>query len=95
MQEQIREAMTLGMKAAGGSAAPSPNAGRQPGGRILAAMFKANAGGCACEPCRLLRQEVQSLFDSFLQAGEEAAEEGPPAEPVPAVTGQVEAPASG
>ena len=91
MQEQIKQAMTLGLAAAGAEPAASPNPGKQPGGRILAAMFKANAGSCDCEPCRLLKQEVSTLFESFLAAGETPAATAEETPAVMAVSGPVEA----
>jgi hypothetical protein len=84
MQEQLMQAIGNAVKAGPGPASPGPS-GPAPGAgrRLLAAMFKARESGCNCEPCVLLRQEVDALVGQFLQAAAEAPDPlpGAPASP--------------
>jgi hypothetical protein len=95
MQEQMTRAMAAAIGAGGDPAAAARPAGKMPGGRILAAMFKAREAACDCEPCRLLKAEVDTMLDGFLAEAATAFDEGPAeAQPV-AVSGPVETPAVG
>ncbi len=95
MLEQMKGAMEAAIGAAGPAAAAGQPAGKMPGGRILAAMFKARDGGCTCEPCRLLKAEVDTMLNAFLSEAASAFDEAPPPAAAAAVTGPVEPPAVG
>ncbi len=95
MTNQLSNAIVNALGSAGDPNGAPVAGGKMPGGRILAAMFKANAGACSCETCVLLKQEVAALFETFLAQGEApAATSQPPAAAAP-LSGPIETVAGG
>jgi hypothetical protein len=87
MQDQLAGAMKMALGAGLGSDLSTiPPDGRRAAGGVLKAMLLARESGCDCEPCKLLRPEIEKVMNVALHGLTEALTE--PTEPVapPATT---------
>jgi hypothetical protein len=81
MQEQLRQAMQGALGAGlGADAGAFPASGRKLASGTLRAMLLAKESGCDCEPCKLLRPELNEVMTVVLRGLTDALNEPP--EPV-------------